>query len=127
MSGSVAFADQRTAIYNTLIALDIGAVEKYGRQDPIPPVTMIPDPRIDFPDNSFVGMTEWSIWMLASRKAPSANGSELDINLPRVLSALRNGLNIGYVLRRVENYVRTIEGYPLQGYTIIGVCPLPNC
>lgn len=127
MSKSVAFAEQRTAIYDALVAVNIGKVEKYGIQDPIPPVTMINDPRIDFPDNSFVGMVEWSIWMLATRKAPASNGSELDVNLPKVLAALSHGLNIGYVLRRVENYVRTIEGYPLPGYTIVGVCPLPNC
>lgn len=127
MSRSVGFAEQRTAIYDALVTLDIGNVEKYGKQDPIPPVTVIHDPRIDFPDNSYVGMVEWSIWMLATRKAPAANGSELDVNMPRVLAALSHGLNIGYVLRRVENYVRTIEGYPLPGYTIVGVCPLPNC
>lgn len=127
MSKAVDFASQRAAIYAALDALDIGAVEKYGRPDPIPPVTMIPDPRIDFPDNSFVGMVEWSVWMLAPRKAPVATGSELDVNLPLVLKAFSHGMNIGYVLRRVDNFVRTIEGYPLPGYTIVGVCPLPNC
>lgn len=127
MSGAATLADQRTAIYDALVACDIGAVDKYARKDPIPPATMIVDPRIEFPDNSFVGLVEWPIWMLAQRQAPSAVGDTLDSNLAAVLLALSHGLRIGYVLRRVENIVRTIEGYPLPGYTIIGAAPLANC
>jgi hypothetical protein len=127
MSKAVNLPTQREAIYQTLIGLQIGAVEKYNRKDPVPPVTMVTDPRIDFPDNSYVGRVEWSIWMLGSRKSPDAIGENLDVAMPKVLAALSNGINIGFVLQRVENVVRTIEGYPLPGYTIYGTCSLPNC
>jgi len=127
MSGNVTLAVQRTRLYDALVACDIGTVDKYARKDPIPPATMIVDPRIDFADNSILGQVEWSIWMLASRQAPAATGDALDVNLPKVLLSLSHGLGMGYVLRRVENVVRTIEGYPLPGYTIIGAAPLANC
>lgn len=127
MTSSKSLPDQRTAIYDALVACDLGTVEKYPRQDPVPPVTMINDPRIDFPDNSYVGLVEWSIWMLAPRKSQSVTSEELDINLPKVLAAFSHGIGIGFVIERVENVVRTIEGYPLQGYTIVGSAALANC
>lgn len=124
---AVTLDSQRTALYDILVALDIGQVDKYPRSDPIPPVTMITDPRIEFPDNSILGIVEWSIWMLAERKAPAAVSGSLDIDMPAILLALSKGAGIGYVLRRVESTVRTIEGYTLPGYNIIGTAPLPNC
>ena len=124
---SLSLADQRTAIYDALVSCGIGNVDKYARKDPIPPATMIVDPRIEFPDNSALGIVEWPVWMLAPRQAPAAVGDALDANLAKVLLAFSHGMRFGFVLRRVENIVRTIEGYPLPGYTIIGAAPLANC
>lgn len=127
MSNAKTIPEQRTAIYDALIACDIGTVEKYPRQDPVPPVTMINDPRLNFPDNSFIGSVEWTIWMIAPRMTLPAISEELDERMPKVLLALSHGIKIGFVLDRVENYVRTIEGVPFRGYTIYGSAALANC
>lgn len=127
MSNAKTIPEQRQAIYDALIAADIGTVEKYPRQDPVPPVTMINDPRIVFPDNSFVGAVDWSIWMMAPRKVIPAVSEELDIRMPKVLLALSHGIRIGFVLDRVENYVRNVEGLSFPGYTIYGSAALANC
>ncbi len=120
-------ADQREAIYQALMTCDIGNVDKYSRTDPIPPGTMINGPRIEFPDNSFVGVAEWSIWMLQTRTAPAASGAKLDVDLTKVLLAFSHGIGCGLVIQRVENVVRTIEGIPLPGFTITVAAAVPNC
>lgn len=126
MSNAVSLADQRTAIFTAVEAF-FPAVEKYPRKDPIPPVIMIEDPRIDFPDNSFVGMVEWTINMYNVRKAPASVSEDFDVTLPKLLLALSHGVKIGYRLTRVENRIMTVEGLPLPGYSIFGVAALPNC
>lgn len=120
-------ADQRTAIYDALVALNIGNVDKYSRKDPIPPGVMINGPRIDFPDNSHVGLCEWSIWLMGVRTAPADSLQKLDDDLTAVLLALSNGLSMGLVLQRVENSIRNADGIPLPGFTIVATAAVPNC
>jgi len=120
-------AEQRTVIYDTLVNCQIGNVEKYSRADPIPPVTVINGPRIDFPDNSFVGIAEWAIWLMGTRTAPAAALETLDESLTKVLLAFSHGVGIGVVIQRVENVVRTSEGVPLPGFTITIAAAVPNC
>lgn len=128
MSNAVSLADQRTALFDAIRAVpDVPNVEKYLRKDPIPPVIVIDDPRIDFPDNSYVGLVEWTINMYAVRKAQPSVSEDFDTALPALLMALSHGVKIGYRLLRVDNRIMTVEGYPLPGYSIIGAAALPNC
>jgi hypothetical protein len=102
-------------------------VEKYPRDDPIPPVAMIIDPRMIFPDNSKVALVEWSIRLYEVRKAPSGVSFDFDAIIGDLLLPLGKGMGMGYVLNRVENTILTDAGYQLPGYVIIGNCPLANC
>lgn len=119
--------EQRTALHDCIVANTETTVEKYPRKDPVPPVIMIGDPRIDFPENSMVGIVQWAVQMFATRQAPAAVSAGFDVELPKLLLALSHGLGMGFKLLRVENQVVPIEGYPLPGYTIIGSAPLANC
>jgi hypothetical protein len=102
-------------------------VEKYPRDDPVPPVAMIMDPRMIFPDNSKVASVEWSIRLYEVRKSPSGVSTDFDALLAELLLPLGKGLQMGFVLNRVENQVMNDMGYSLPGYVIIGNCPLANC
>lgn len=102
-------------------------VEKYPRDDPVPPVAMIIDPRMIFPDNSKVASVEWSIRLYEVRKSPGGVSTDFDALLAELLMPLGKGLQMGYVLNRVENQVMNDMGYSLPGYVIIGNCPLANC
>lgn len=127
---TLALPEQRTALFDCIkpiLALSKIGVEKYPRDDPIPPVAMIIDPRMIFPDNSKVGMVEWSIRLYEVRKAPGGVSFDFDAILSSILMPLGKGMGMGYVLSRVENQVMTEQGYALPGYVIIGNCPLANC
>jgi len=102
-------------------------VEKYPRDDPVPPVAMIMAPRMIFPDNSKVASVEWSIRLYEVRKSPSGVSTDFDALLAELLLPLGKGLQMGFVLNRVENQVMNDMGYSLPGYVIIGNCPLANC
>jgi hypothetical protein len=102
-------------------------VEKYPRDDPVPPVAVIIDPRMIFPDNSKVAMVQWTIRLYEVRKAPSGVSTDFDALLAELLLPLGKGMQMGYVLDRVDNQVMTDQGYPLPGYVIVGNCPLANC
>lgn len=123
-------AEQRTALFNTLqLVMEPAkiAVIKYERDDPIPPCAMITRPRIIFPDNSKVGITEWSIRLYEVRKAGSAVADSFETLLPALLLPLGKGMNMGYVLSTVENSILDSMGYPLPGYIVVGHVPLANC
>ena len=125
-----ALPEQRQKLFdciNAVLEPQRVKVEKYPRDDPIPPAAMIIDPRIIFPDNSILGMVEWSIRLYEVRKAPSGTSYDFDAILGDVLKPLGKGLGMGYVLVRVENAILTDMGYTLPGYVIIGTCPLANC
>jgi hypothetical protein len=102
-------------------------VEKYPRDDPIPPVAMIINPRITFPDNSKLGIVEWSIRLYEVRKANQDVAKDFDELLPQLLLPLGKGMGMGYVLDRVENAIMNEMGYTLPGYIVIGNVPLANC
>jgi hypothetical protein len=102
-------------------------VEMYPRDDPVPPVVMIIDPRIIFPDHSKVGIVEWSVRLYQVRKASSDVSKDFDAILGDLLLPLGKGMGMGYVLDRVENAILNDMGYPLPGYVIIGNVPLANC
>jgi hypothetical protein len=102
-------------------------VEIYPRDDPVPPVAMIIDPRIVFPENSILGMVEWSIRLYEVRKSPSGVSTDFDALLGQLLLPLGKGLGMGFVLNRVENAILNDMGYQLPGYVIVGTCPLANC
>lgn len=121
---------QRQNLHTTLVSvlepLKI-KVEMYPRDDPIPPVAMIIDPRITFPDNSKVGIVEWSTRLYEVRKASADVSRDFDAVLGDVLLVLGKGMGMGYVLDRVENVILNDMGYPLPGYVIIGHVILANC
>lgn len=122
--------DMRTAIYDCIKPiLDAKkiAVIKHLRDDPVPPAAVIISPRIFFPDNSKVGITEWSIRLYEVRKANEATSASFDSLLGELLLPLGKGLNVGFVLDRVENAILDSMGFPLPGYIIVGRIPLANC
>lgn len=99
----------------------------YHRDDVIPPAVTILNPRIVFPQNSAVGMVEWSVRIYEVRKASSGVAKDFDEILGTTLLALAKGLGMGFVLNRVENAILNDIGYPLPGYVIVSTCPLANC
>lgn len=125
-----ALPEQRQKLYDCIVpvleTVKIN-VEKYPRDDPVPPVAMITDPRITFPDNSILGMVEWSIRLYEVRKSPSGVSTDFDAILGDVLKPLGKGMGMGFVLTRVDNAILNDMGYQLPGYVIIGTCPLANC
>jgi hypothetical protein len=127
---TLALPEQRQKLYDCiqpLLAPHKINAEMYPRDDPIPPVAMIIDPRIVFPDNSKVGMVEWSIRLYEVRKSAAGVSFDFDALLGELLLPLGKGMGMGYVLNRVENQIMTEMGYQLPGYVIIGNCPLANC
>ena len=121
---------QRQALYDCIqpiLATHKINTELYPRDDPVPPAAMILDPRMVFPDNSKVAMVEWSIRLYEVRKSASGVSYDFDALLGELLLPLGKGMQMGYVLNRVENRVMNDMGYSLPGYVIIGNCPLANC
>ena len=127
---TVTLPEQRQHLYDcikpVLVPHQIN-VEMYPRDDPIPPVAVIIDPRMIFPDNSKVASVEWSIRLYEVRKSPAGVSYDFDALLAELLMPLGKGLQMGFVLNRVENRVLNDMGYSLPGYVIIGNCPLANC
>lgn len=122
--------EMRQAIYDCIqpiLAPKNIAVIKHLRDDPIPPAAVIINPRIAFPDNSSVGIMEWSIRLYETRKASEATSASFDSLLGELLLPLGKGMKIGFVLERVENVILDAMGFPLPGYIIVGRIPLANC
>lgn len=127
---TVTLPEQRQHLFDCIkpiLDLQRVHVEKYPRDDVVPPTAMIMDPRMIFPDNSKVASVEWTIRLYEVRKSPSGVSIDFDALLADLLLPLGKGMQMGYVLNRVENQVMNDMGYPLPGYVIIGNCPLANC
>jgi hypothetical protein len=127
---TVTLPEQRQHLYDCIkpvLEAHLINVEMYPRDDPIPPVAVIIDPRMIFPDNSKVAIVEWTIRLYEVRKSPAGVSYDFDALLAELLLPLGKGMQMGFVLSRVENRVMTDMGYSLPGYVIIGNCPLANC
>lgn len=119
--------DQRHSLWVEASAVLPYPVIEFPENDPVPPKAMIMNPRIDFPQNSAVGVVEWTLRLYQTREVPKATASKFDVDLAGLLLRLRKGCGMGYVLQRVDPQILTDIGVPLPGYIVIGNCPLANC